>query len=224
MSVHVFFSLSSGLSAPLSVPRGTKQACVDHVLEVEKTLNIPRTKYKDHPEHWDTTFDWKPKAIDDELLCETVTEHNEWVRSLYESFGQWSKAPVSDGEQMTPEDAQTFWFGLVILEVPLDQWTEDYYRNQMEHLYEIMRGRPNQGERFDAKALTPRQAAEVIVLFSQFLDDGDIRLDVPDGHDELASSSDGGYEWCELCGKAIDPDDVESCRRKKCPLREQSQI
>jgi hypothetical protein len=175
MSVHVFFSLSSGLSAPLFVPKGTKQACVDHVLEVEKTLNIPRTKFKDNPEHWNTASDWNVKAIDDELLCETVTQHNQWVRTLYESFGQWSKAPVSDGEQLTPEDAQAFWFGLVILEAPLEKWTEDYYRNRMEHLYEVMRGRPSEGEYFDAEALSLRQAAEVIVLFSQFLDGGDIR-------------------------------------------------
>lgn len=219
MSVHVFFSFSSGLSAPLMVPKGTKDVCVEHVLEVERTLSIPREKFKDNPPYWDTCFKWK-RSVDDEVLCETVIEHNEWVRSLYESFGSWSKNPVVDGEVLTPEDAQQFWFGLRQLDVPIERWTADYYRNRMEHLYEVMRGRPSEGVDFDTKALTVRQAAQVILLFSAYLDGGDIRLNVPAGHDELAASCDGGYEWCEKCCRAIDPDDIKNCRRKQCPLKE----
>jgi hypothetical protein len=60
-----------------------------------------------------------------------------------------------------------------------------------------------------------------------------LRLDVPqrpgrkfDGMDYLASSSDGGYEWCSGdhgtgCFKPIHPDHVCECKRKKCPLREE---
>jgi len=220
MSVHVFFSFSSGLSSPLSVPAGTKDSCIAHVTGVEQKLCIPRVQYKDNPPHWDTLFKWDIKAIDDALLCETVIEHNQWVQSLYEAFGKWSKTPVADGEELTPADAQEFWFGLELLEVPLEKWTQDYYRNRMEHLYEVMRGRDSEGVSFDTKALTVRQAAEVIILFSEYLDSGDIRLDVPAGYDELAASSDGGYEWCDRCGKAIHPDDIARCHRRKCPLKE----
>jgi hypothetical protein len=219
MSVHVFFSFSSGLKSPLFVPKGTKEGCIAHVTDVERKLGIARTQYLDNSVQWDTAFKWDIKAIDDALLCETVLEHNDWVRSLYESFGEWSQEPIKDGETLTPQDAQEFWFGLEILDVPIEKWTEDYYRNRMEHLYEVMRGRDSEGVSFDTKGLTPRQAAEVIILFSEYLDEGDIRLDVPAGHDELAASSDGGYEWCEKCGKAIDPDDIDGCHRKQCPLK-----
>lgn len=87
-------------------------------------------------------------------------------------------------------------------------------------LYEVMRGRKSEGVTFDEKALTPKQTAKVIILFSEFLDHHDIRLDVPNGRDQLASSTDGGYDWCEKCG-AMDPDDVPDCRKRGCPLRKE---
>jgi hypothetical protein len=90
----------------------------------------------------------------------------------------------------------------------------------MEHLYEVMRGRESNGVTFDVKPLTEKQAAQVINLFSEFLDPDDLRLNVPDGRDYLASSADGGYEWCDKCFKPIAEDDT-SCRRRKCPLREE---
>jgi hypothetical protein len=48
--------------------------------------------------------------------------------------------------------------------------------------------------------LTERQAASVIILFSQWLDEHDIRLDVPLGHDILGRSDQGDYDWCSECG------------------------
>ena len=54
-------------------------------------------------------------------------------------------------------------------------------------------------------------------VFSTYLDGHDLRLDVPNGHDRLASSSDGGYDWCTRCG-AMDPDEAGDCRKKACPL------
>ena len=95
---------------------------------------------------------------------------------------------------------------------------------KMNHLYEVMRGRPDDGVSFDETPLTERQAAQVINIFSTYLDEHDMRLDVPRGHDYLASSYDGGYDWCEKCGCAVHPDDIGSCEKKKCPLREEREI
>ena len=86
----------------------------------------------------------------------------------------------------------------------------------MEVLYDVMRGNENEGITFGEKKLTPKQASAVVRLFSEFLDKHDRRLDVPNGHDYLASSYDGGYWWCEKCG-AITYDDAESCGKRKCP-------
>lgn len=132
------------------------------------------------------------------------------------------KGKTPPSEMLTPEDARTFWYGLQSLEVPIGRWTSDYYRARMEHLYEVMRGRENEGVTFDAKRLSPKQAAAVMNIFSTYVDPGDLRLDVPNGHDYLASSSDGGYEWCEKCGPAH-PDDAQVCRRKACPIRDEEE-
>lgn len=75
------------------------------------------------------------------------------------------------------------------------------------------------GMSFDEKSLTPKQAAAVIRLFEQYLDPGDLRLDVPKGEDHLASSHDGGYIYCDKCGP-VTWEHMEACRKKKCPARE----
>ena len=226
MSYHVFFGFSSGLAEPIRVPVGTKKSIIEHVEEVESVLGLKRTKYEDNPVHWDH---WDPEyrngfpSVEDKTLCETVQYHNGWVRSLYRDFAEWSEKPFKSskghrGEWITPKDAQKFWHGLVELRVSTDRWTADYYIARMEHLYEVMRGRESEGVTFGTKALTTKQAAAVINIFSPYLDHDDRRLDVPNGYDYLASSYDGGYDWCEKCG-AMRPEDADACRKRKCPIR-----
>lgn len=227
MSFSVFFSFSVGLSASLMVPKGSKAQFVEHVAEVSRTLGL-KVAEKSHPDnspswdHWADNFRQGFPDVPDELLCKTVEEHNTWVRWVYDRFATWSKDPVSDGEELTPADAATFWHGLELLKVDPDRWTRDYYVERMGELYEAMRGRKYgaAGMTFDAKPLTPRQCAAVINLFDQYLDNHDMRLDVPKGHDRLASSYDGGYDWCTKCG-AVTPEDGEACGKRKCPLREE---
>lgn len=241
MSFHVFFAFSSGLSAPISVPQGLKQHYIKHVESVERTLGLERVKYLDNPIYWNTIL-WDRSKIPDALLCETVLKHNVWVRECYENLAFWSSRPFTVGkgsrddgpnrfwpagwlaEEITPDDAQLFWHGFNILDVPVEKWTREYYVSRMEHLYEVMRGRNSEGVTFDAKSLTEKQAAAVIRIFDQYLDAHDMRLDVPHGHDRLASSYDGGYDWCDKCCRAIDPDDIGDCKRRKCPLREEREI
>jgi hypothetical protein len=230
MSFQVFFMFASGLATPLKVPSGTKQRIIDHVLEVEKVLSLKREKFEDNSVHWDHFDDnyrnGFPSVTDDEILCSTIRDHNEWVRSVYKDFADWAEKPVADGETITPDDAQEFWHGFSELTVPLARWTDGYYRDRMEHLYEVMRGRSNQGVDFDARPLTVKQAAAVINLFATYLDIGDIRLDVPNGYDHLAASIDGGYTWCEKCGPVHpgDYDDETGCGKRKCPLRNEELI
>lgn len=215
MSVHVFFDFSVGLSSPLRVPKGTLDSILAHVRRVENTFGLETTQYRDNPPHWKSTS--PSKKVTDEIYSSVAGEHNAWVRDLYRKFGEWSKSPVVGGEELTPEKAKAFWHALTSIEVPPERWTDDHYRDRMEHLYEVMRGRESEGVTFDAKALTAKQAAAVILIFDQFLDPGDLRLDVPNGRDYLASSSDGGYDWCEKCGPMV-WDDVGDCRKRGCPL------
>lgn len=224
MSYHVFFSFSTGLSKPLKVPKGTLASITSLVEEVERLLKLEREQYMDNPPHW-TSKSKRFDGLDDKLVCEMVSRHNRWVRSLYERFGKWTKQPVKDGELITPEQAASFWHGLELLSVDPERWTADYYREQMERLYEVIRGRETDGVSFNAKKpLTTEQADAVIMLFAEFLDTHDIRLAVPVGCDHLASSQDGEYHWSSTCG-AISEDDVEhhakKCRKKGCDVKEQ---
>jgi hypothetical protein len=216
MSYHVFFSFSSGLAKTMRAPKGTRAAIWQHVEEVEKALNLKREKYKDNPVRWSSwERDWS--KIGNEKLCEIIADHNDWVQEMYAKFAEWCAKSVSGGESITPKQSTEFWFGFERFKVPPSRWSEGYYRAQMERCYEVMRGRPTDGVGFDAKPLTEKQAAAVICLFSEYLDAHDLRLDVPNGYDYLASSYDGGYDWCEKCGPCH-PDDWSSCRKRKCPL------
>lgn len=215
MSYHVFFSLSEGLSKPIRVEKGWLQRIKDRVAVTENVLEIEREQYLNNPVRWKHTA---YEGIEDKILCETAENHNHFVRTVYGMFQRCSEnPPEKDYEEITPQQAQEFWPGLQFITVPPERWTGDYYTARMETLYEVMRGRPTDGITFGARKLTEKQAAQVIILFSEFLDHHDRRLEVPKGHDCLASSYDGCYEWCEQCG-AITYEDSLQCSRKKCPL------
>lgn len=164
-----------------------------------------------------------PKGTKARILCRTVSTHNLFVRRLYEDLALWAETPPADGETLTEADAAEFWHGLHELSVRQDRWTREYFRERMEHLYEVMRGRESEGVSFDAKALTPAQAAAVVRIFDCYLDNYAMCLDVPHGHDHLASSYDGGYDWCGMCGRPMIFDEaVATCRRRKCELKAQA--
>ena len=244
MSYKVHFSFSWCIAGTLTVPAGTKAAALAHVERVESVLGLKRVSPgkenvkaygPNYPARWNS---WKRdfSKIDQDLLCKTVEDHNAWVRQMYDQFGAWAKTPfqpttwIKESEQLTPADAREFWHGFEIIHLTPDLWSRDYYRARMESVYSVMRGVESEGCSFDAKSLTQQQAGAVINLFSAFLDSHDLRLDVVqnpgrgfNGQDRLASSYDGGYDWCDGCFKPIDYDCIGDCKRRKCPLREEQE-
>lgn len=220
MSFAVFFGFSQGLSEPLRAPKGVLKEIIENVGETERALGLKARRYKDNPAHWQNKAE-ALRRVDDKTLCRVVGDHNRFVRNLYARMQEWFENPVEGGEVISPEDARQFWHGLELLDVPAHRWTADYYRERMEHLYEVMRGRESEGVTLDAKPLTVKQAAAVVRLFEQYLDPADLRLDVPKGADYLASSYDGGYEWCEECCEPMEYEDAQQCRKRGCPLREE---
>lgn len=209
MSYRTYFMFSSGLNAPLHAPGGELERIKAHVEAVERTLGLQLVEREGHVTYWDPKIN---AELDNETYCRTIREHNDWVQDLYERFAEWSKNPVEGGDTITPEEAKKFWRGLQEIDIPVDRWSEEQYREEMETMYEVLRGRPTRGISFDAKALTVEQAAEVIRLLS-FLDPGDQRLDVCLGDDHLTSGDD--YTWCERCG-AVSWDDLDH-RMLTCP-------
>lgn len=219
MSYRTFFSFTVGLSGPMIVPKGTLENAVARVAAVEETLGIKRSQYKDnlvHWDHWDPEFRAGFPSADDKLLCETAREHNDWVRLFYDQLADWAKNPPTDGEKITPEQAAEFWPGLRMIEVRVERWTVEYYRNRAEHFYEVLRGRESEGTIWPTDVpLTPEQAGAVTWLFG-FLDPGDLRLEVAKGEDHLSDSDE--YDWCERCG-AMPQDETPNCRQKGCPVQ-----
>lgn len=224
MSYKTFFMFTSGLAKPVRVPVGTLERARAHVAEVTSTLGFEIEKYEENPAYW-RVREPGPRVSDAEY-CRIVDEHNQWVRRFYDNLAEWSNTILKgkDSELLTVEDAASFWHGLQFLEVPPARWTRRYYRHRMDHLFEVMRGREDEGVTLDAKALTAKQAAAVVNLFSAYLDNHDLRLNCPNGHDMLKSSYDGGYTWCEKCGP-VDESDVSHqaayCKKRGCPIKKE---
>ena len=203
---RLYFELSTGLKATITVPIGWLDKVLAHVEWVESTLQIEREQYLNNPPHWKCTrFDKIPNGI----LCDVAERHNQWVRNIHSTLASNHQ---EDGEILTPEQAAQFWPGLEMIDVPPERWTSGYYENRMQHLFEVMNGNEHEGISFDARKLTPKQAGAVILLFEEYLDKHDVRLSVPEGYDFLTSD----YEWCDKCGKAIYQG--KPCNKRKCPI------
>ncbi|MDD5006625.1 MAG: hypothetical protein PHS33_09030 [Candidatus Omnitrophica bacterium] len=212
MAYNPFFDFTAGLAKTMKVPVGTKADIVKHIKTVESTLKIEREN-----NHWERNG---YSTVSDEVLCEIAEEHNTWVIWFYNRLEAWAEKPPKPFEKMTKKDFKYYLPALVRVIVPPERWTRDYYRKRMEVLYEVMRSRECEGITFDEKALTTKQASQVINLFSEFLDVHDLRLAVPKDCDYLASLSEGEYEWCERCG-AITYEHSLECRKHGCPLKKE---
>lgn len=224
MGYRAYFMFASGLSETIRVEMGTFQRMMEHVDEIESELGLERESHDNNLSHW-TSKSKRFEGIPDEKVCLMVSKHNRYVRWFYDMLDARSKSPtnLTAFENLTPKKAQQFWHALELLSVEPFRWTKDFYREEMDRLYEAMRGRETDGVSFNAKKpLTIEQADAVICLFSEYLDKYDIRLAVPRGHDSLASSYDGEYYWSSTCG-AVAEDDIEgharTCIKKDCDVR-----
>jgi len=214
MKFHTYFAFTNGLTESVHVPKGTLQELSNNFKALENALGctIPEST-------WEKNVN-PPVFV--EMLCSFVDRHNKAVIRFYGLLE--AKLEQSFGtEVITPEIAATFWKQLKIIELSPKFWSGDYYRDRMEHLYDVLRGRESEGVTWSKGAkLTPTQAANVINLIASYLEPNhsDLRLDVPKGHDYLASSYDGGYEWCDRCNAAIADSDIGDCKKRRCPLVE----
>lgn len=215
MSFKVYFSFSVSLKKAMRVPKGTVKRIQDHIAHVGKTLGLKEYRYKNCPPSWAITTPSIP--VSDEVWCNVVSDHNQEVRWFYQELQRWTEKPLprKGSESFTVAQSREMFGFLVMIDVPPAHWTRVYYRERMDDLYEVMRGRPTGGMVFDTAKLSIKQAAAVIRLFEQYLETDDLRLDVPRGMDKLCSSYDGEYQWCDECCAPISDDYPCRHRRKE---------
>lgn len=215
MSFQVFFSFSTGLSKPITVPKGWTAQTRQHIADFESALGLKCEQNAGNSRHW-TSESKQCEDIADDVLCDKAERHNTFVVYTYRNLGKWSESPPKDGELLTPEIASEFWHGLDQINVPAHRWNDDYYVERMKEFYEALRGRDGMGMSLDAKPLTEEQADSVISLIAQWLDPGDTRLAVPKGSDALCQGDD--YAWCAYCGALEYSDARHALRycRKRC--------
>jgi len=214
MSFKVFFSLSGGIKKSVRVPKGEKKRIAAAIRRVKDALGFKliRETYKDMHGKKEKRLRWVDEVredVPDEVLCQEAEDYNAFIRQFYEDLSNWFKHPIKGGEVLTPKQAEKIWPCLEIINVPIERWTREYFKNRMQAIYETLRGRPSEGMEFDAPPLTTEQASEIFPMFDYLLNEewsDTLRLAVPKGWDSLASSDDGEYEWCEKCG-AVDSDD-----------------
>lgn len=208
---RAFFVLSQGLATELNVREGHYQDILKRIAIVEAALGLVAEQYKDNPPHWKHT---KFENVSDAVLCNEALAHNAWVRRVY---NYWASEPTGP-EILTPEMAQGFWHALSFIRVPVARWTTDYYQHQMERLFDVMVKGERDGITFDNGVLTPQQAAQIILLFSEFIDCRQVDLIVPAGYDFLTTTD--GCEWCYIHGEhrlhESGCDEIETCQESEC--------
>jgi hypothetical protein len=82
--------------------------------------------------------------------------------------------------------------------LPLNRWSGEYYKEEMQRLFDVMRGEKCIGIEWGGEPLTIRQAAEVVQLFEVYLDTHDRSLELLEGETELRDTDE--YYWCDKRG------------------------
>lgn len=170
-----------------------------------------------------------------ERMATSLRWHNAFVRRLYSDLSVWAERKTwkrGESERITVEQSVEFWGGLEILDLPKELWNRSHFTDYMEHLHALLTTGDSRGVSLDCKPFDAKQAGALIRLFEAEIDQWgfDARFDIPlDEHlkpyDRIASSDDGGYDWCSHCGPINSDDFHERCRvcprgkRGKCDLK-----
>ncbi|HRQ87533.1 MAG TPA: hypothetical protein PLA50_01975 [Bacteroidia bacterium] len=150
--------------------------------------------------------------------------HNDRVRRLYEHLREWQgkKWKRGESERITVEQSLEFWGGLQILDLPRELWDREHFTDHMEHLYELLSTGSSRGKTLEGGAFDAKRVADLIWLLEGELDQWgfDARFEIPldenlEPYDFIASSYNGGYDWCSKCGPILSDDFYARCR--VCP-------
>lgn len=208
---------------PSYTPEGEKQRPGWHWSSTERSMLDKAGPPVDREQnHW-----WLQDRERDERISRissVVRAHNDRVRGLYEDITKWQEKKWKRGEveKITPKMANEFWGGLTFLDLPRELWTREHFVDHMEHLYVLLSTGSSRGQNLDCPPFDGDQTSALINVFEDELDQWgfDCRFEVPldenlKRYDFLASSYDGGYDWCEDCGPIYSDAFFQRCR--VCP-------
>jgi hypothetical protein len=162
------------------------------------------------PNNYSNVHAWEKQKED---MAYAVRLHNSDIEWFYDEFRKGTprkprkKSDQEKIELITPEQAQEFWGGLRMLDLPLDLWTRDHYADYIEHIGQVLLTGESLGTHLDCK-LTHKQAAAILRLFDcemGHLLGFNLRAEITLDEDRkstgnIAFSDDGGYDWCSHCG------------------------
>ena len=240
MPFKTYFLFRIRMSEPITAPKGTLKSMRDHIgwyrdwrallashgvwpkplAEKEKdTRRVWNEEVHDNLLEMGTLEENHTPHRLREMLCRVAMEHNAWVIRIYEDFNEWvENPPKGETETLVPEDMEDVYSVLHdnLIEVPVEHWSEEYYRDRMDVFYGALRGETD-GEMLFADSenpLTPRQIDGVINLIAPWLDHYRVDLCVCRGDDELSDSKDS--YWCARCGEHIHEDALDETA-SDCP-------
>jgi hypothetical protein len=218
-SYTTYFTLCAGLKKPAHVPVGFIEGIEKRAKRISMKLSLKAPSLHG----WVSSVERALTEFVPDGILDEISSHNDFVRILHgylsseaeqEKLQRQSQISTPLSRVIEEEEFGGILPYLQIISIPPAAWKEETYRSAMESLYETLRGRDDGVSLDEGEELTPKQAAFVINIISEWLEPSgsDLRLDVPDGYDYLASSYDGGYDWCDKCCKAIaESDAVEFC-------------
>lgn len=209
---RVLFMFSTGIEGEMLVPAGTLAKFKARCEAIQSAFSLASLDKKD--------FHNTPQApIPDELWCETVRQHNRFVKYFYADLGDWAqKPPTGETETLRPEDVAPLWHFLRLLRVPAQNWTGGHYHTVAQEIFDLLTTGETDEMEWNQPVLTPHQASGIIHLFAAtfgLLDMPD--LVVPIGRDYLTEAED--LLWCETCCAHSEFEDLFECTKEDCPLR-----
>jgi hypothetical protein len=210
MSYTFGLNLAQGIIKDITVPKGTKESIWKHIETMEKDIPHLIKVENENYIRWETHNifkDIKTWDKENDRLCSVILDHNNFCWKIHNLLGKCSETTIDgDNEILTNDEFVKFIYGLQTINVEPERWSREYFLAEMNDIYEVLRGRDCKGRFLDCEPLSIKQCSQVFTLFSEYLDNDDMRLNIPKGYDELMESDsyDGnGYFWCEMEGAVI---------------------
>lgn len=222
-----------------------KQYAGDHTTWLCSEHELTKTMRRHQRRRKADTITWRDLEAIVHEMERGITSWNDYTRKFYgllsacsEPDGWQKPTPYQshkESEELTPETFKEYiGFLRQRIEWPREFWSREYWMDYLTHIWKVLGGDESRGIELGCEPLSFEQRKAMLWLIEGEQDQWgyDSRAEQPlDENDEpcgdLASSYDGGYDYCDGpgCGRPYHPDyslrKCNACPQKmKCGLRE----